>query len=143
MKTRSELLIVGIFLATVGTGFGQLIITNQPSPKAVAPGAAVIFNVGARGTEPLAYQWQRNLGAGFSDLPDRTNAVLTLTNVQSWDAWDYRAVVSNLAGARISAPAHLYVMSFAAPSAKVLLDNFDDNRLMGWSTAGVTGSGVL
>ncbi|MCX6926307.1 MAG: immunoglobulin domain-containing protein, partial [Verrucomicrobia bacterium] len=143
MKTRSELLIAGIFLATIGTGPGQPVITNQPSPRAVAPGTAVTFNVGARGTEPLAYQWQRNVGAGFSDLPGRTNAVLTLANVQSWDAWDYRAVVTNLTGARISAPAHLYVMSFAAPTASALLDNFDDNRLTGWSTAGVTGSGVL
>ncbi|MHC1763358.1 MAG: choice-of-anchor Q domain-containing protein [Verrucomicrobiia bacterium] len=141
---RSSILASLLLLLSAATAaFGQPIITNQPRPRAVAPGATVTFNVGARGTEPLAYQWQRNVGAGFSDLPDRTNAVLTLTNVQSWDAWDYRAVVTNLTGARTSASARLYVMSFAVPTNKVMLDDFDDNRLTGWSTVGVTGSGVL
>jgi hypothetical protein len=143
MKPKSSLFATGICLTAVTATFGQPIITNQPSPRAAAPGTTVTFNVGASGTGPLAYQWQRNVGTGFCDLPGRTNAVLTLTNVQSWDAWDYRAVVTNLTGARTSAPAHLYVMSFAAPSGKVLLDNFDDNTLTGWSTVGVTGSGVL
>jgi len=113
MKPKSSFFMAAICLTAVMTAFGQPIITNQLSPQAVAPGATVTFKFGARGTEPLGYQWQRNVGAGFSDLPDRTNAVLTLTNVQSWDAWDYRAVVTNLTGARTSAPAHLYVMRLA------------------------------
>jgi hypothetical protein len=105
MKTKLQLLVAVVLLATVGSGFGQPIITNQPQTQAVAPGASVSFSVGVRGTEPLAYQWQRNLGAAFSDLAGGTSAVLKLTNAQPWDATDYRVIVTNLDGVRTSSVA--------------------------------------
>jgi hypothetical protein len=40
----------------------------------------------------LTYQWQGNLGAGFSDSANRTNTVLVLVNVQGWDALDFYRV---------------------------------------------------
>jgi len=111
-------------------------ITNQPKPQAVAPGATATFTVGTSGTGPLTYQWQRNVGAGFSDFANRTNAVLTLTNAQTWDAWDYRVIAANLSGACTSTVAHLYVMSPALLTNRVVIDNFNDNRLTGWSLWG-------
>ena len=122
-----------LLLAAVGASFGQPVITNQPQTQAVAPGATATFTIGASGAEPLAYQWQRNPGTGFSDLADRTNAVLVLTNAQPWDASDYRVFVTNLSGSRTSAVAHLYVMSPALLTNRVVIDNFDDNRLTGWT----------
>ena len=88
-----------LLLVTFGAGLAQPVITNQPQAQAVAPGAMVTLTVGARGAEPLAYQWQRNPGNGFSDLTDRTNALLVLTNMQPWDAMAYRVVVTNPSGA--------------------------------------------
>ena len=54
-----------LFLATASLCFGQPVITNQPQTQAVAPGATVTFDVGARGTAPLTYQWQKNPGNWF------------------------------------------------------------------------------
>jgi len=123
-----------MFLATVSVCFGQPVITEQPATQAIAPGTTVTFQVGATGIEPLAYQWQKNPGNGFSDLADRTNAALVLANVQPWDACDYRVVVTDITGASPSAVARLYVMRPALVTAKVAIENFDDNQLTGWST---------
>ncbi len=92
MKPKLNLIAVGTLLAVGTAGFGQPTITTQPQTQAVAPGESVVFAIGASGIEPLAYQWQRNFGAGFSDFADCTNATLALSIVQSWDAWDYRVV---------------------------------------------------
>src|SRR5688572_21842734 len=123
-----------MFLATVSSSFGQPLITGEPATQATAPGATVTFQIGATGTAPLAYQWQKNPGNGFSDLADRTNAALVLANVQPWDACDYRVVVTDITGASTSVAARLYVMRTALVTTKVVLDNFDDNRLTGWGT---------
>ena len=136
MKTKLNLLVAGIFLAAANAGLGQPVITNQPRLLATALGTTATFTVGAKGTAPLAYQWQKDL----SDLPGRTNAVLALTDVQISDQADYRVVVSDGSQSVTSAVAHLYVMSFAAVTARTVLDNFDDNRLTGWATYG---SGLL
>jgi hypothetical protein len=132
-----------MFLATVSICFGQPVITNQPAPQATAPGTTVTFQVGASSIEPLAYQWQKNPGNGFSDLADRTNAALVLANVQRWDASDYRVVVTNITGARTSAVARLYVMQPGLVTTNVVIDNFDDNRLTGWIVDGHKGQAKL
>ena len=124
-------------------GLAQPIITNQPVPQATAPGTTVTFQVGASSTEPLAYQWQRNPGTGFSNLADRTNAALALANVQPWDAGDYRVVVANSTGARTSAVARLYVLRPGVVTTNVVIDNFDDNRVTGWTANGHKGQGKL
>jgi len=133
MKTKLGLSVTGILLATMCSP-GQPVITNQPQTQAVAPGATATFRVGASGAQPLAYQWQGNPGTGFANLADSTNAVLTLTNPQPWDAWDYRVVVSNVSGASTSTPVHLYVLLPGLLTNRVIIDNFDDNRLTGWSS---------
>ncbi len=83
MNPNLDLIAVGTLLAAGTAGYGQPVITvtNQPQTQAVAPGGGAMFTVGASGAEHLAYQWQRNLGAGFSDLADRTNATLTLNKL--------------------------------------------------------------
>jgi hypothetical protein len=51
----------------------------------------------------LRYQWRRN----GSDLPGRTNAVLTIPNAQPADEGDYTVVVSNVRGSITSIVARL------------------------------------
>jgi len=143
MKTMLNLLKSAGFLTTVSMCFGQPIITNQPGTQAAAPGATVTFRVGATGLQPLAYQWQNNPGNGFSDLADRTNAALVLTNLQPWDAGDYRVVVTNSTGARTSAVASLYVMRTALVTTHVVIDNFDDSIPTGWTCWSSNGQGRL
>jgi hypothetical protein len=143
MKTKLNLLKSAGFLATVSMCFGQPIITNQPATQAAAPGATVTFRVGATGIQPLTYQWQKNPGNGFSDLADRTKAVLTLTNVQPWDAAYYRVVVTNSAGVRTSAEAYLNVQSPAMRTNREVIDNFDDGILTGWNRWSCNGRGQL
>jgi hypothetical protein len=132
-----------LFGATVSICFGQPVITNQPVPQATTPRTSVTFQVGASSIEPLTYQWQKNPGTGFSDLADRTNSSLVLANVQPWDAADYRAVVVNSAGASTSAVAHLYVMRPGLVTNRVVIDNFDENKLTGWIFDGHKGQATL
>ncbi len=143
MKTKLNLLAVGIILAALGTSLGQPVITNQPTPQATAPGTTVTFQVGANGIEPLTYQWQKNPGTGFSDLADRTNAALVLAEVQPWDAGDYRVIVTNITGARTSAVSRLYVVRAPLVTTNVVIDNFDDNRPTGWVVDGHKGQAKL
>jgi hypothetical protein len=84
-------------------------VSTQPQSCTNVVGTTAMFAVGATGTEPLAYQWQK-LGTDFTDLADRTNATLVLTNVQTSDEADYRVAVSNVDGATNSTAAHLYVI---------------------------------
>jgi hypothetical protein len=139
MKTKQNLLAAGIILTALGTSLGQPVITNQPVTQAAAPGTTVTLQVGASSIPPLAYQWQKSPGNGFSNLADRTNAALILASVQPWDAGDYRVVVANSTGARTSAVARLYVMRPGLVTNNVDIDNFDDNRPTGWISAGHQG----
>ena len=109
MQIKFQLLIGGMLLATIGTGFGQPVITQQPQSCTNAVGTTATFTVGATGTEPLAYQWQKYIG-NWSDLTDRTNTTLVLTNVQTSDAADYRVAVTDATGTTNSDVARLIVM---------------------------------
>ena len=69
-------------------------------------GSNAVFNVVASGTEPLGYQWQFN----GTNLPNATNALLTLTNVTFNQSGAYRVVVSSLLGTATSPAATLSVL---------------------------------
>jgi len=81
-------------------------------------GGTAQFEVGAGGTDPLAYQWwfnQTNL------LADATNAVLVLTNVGlSQEGW-YSAVVMNLYGTAASSNAQLTVCAALRFTASIII----------------------
>lgn len=110
-------------------------ITTQPLSRAAAAESSVALTVAATGTPAFTYQWSKNGDA----LPNATGATLTLTNVQSADAGNYRVVVSNSAGTATSSTATLTVNAaftlqpasqFVAPGSTVVL------------TAAATGSGL-
>ena len=109
MRTKLNLLKSAGFLATVSMCFGQPIITQQPQSCTNVVGTTATFLVEATNSAPLAYQWQK-LSTDWTDLADRTNTTMALTNVQTSDAMDYRVVVTNADGAVTSDVAHLTVL---------------------------------
>jgi hypothetical protein len=83
------------------------VITGQPQNQIVAAAGTATFQVMATSTTPLSYQWRRN---GI-DLSGKTNATLTIANVQAADAGDYSVVVSNNRGSVISVAARLQLLN--------------------------------
>src|SRR5438094_4912534 len=104
---KAKYLTLALLLAAVSIGFCQPVITNQPSSLTNIAATTATFSVGAAGTEPLHYQWQFYA----SDLTDKTNASLVLTNVQTGNGGNYSVVVTNVDGAVTSVVATLTVWS--------------------------------
>jgi hypothetical protein len=86
-------------------------MVSQPQSQTVLVGANTSFTVTATGQTPLSYRWRKN----DSDLSDGGNVygasspVLTLMNVQTYDAGNYLVVATNPSGAVTSAVATLVV----------------------------------
>ena len=80
-------------------------IATQPQSRTVLAGETVFLGVAAVGTPPLAFEWFH----GQQSVANATNAVLTLTNVQSNDAGTYMAKVSNPLGSATSQVARVVV----------------------------------
>lgn len=109
MKTKLNLLTVGILLSLAGAGFGQPVIITQPQSCTNVVGTSATFWVADTGTPPLAHQWQK-LSGTWSDLAGRTGTNLYLTDVQTSHAGDYRVVVTNSDGATNSDVARLTIL---------------------------------
>ena len=109
MTTKLNLLVIGLVLVGAEEVVGQPAITTQPQDQTNYVGTTATFTVAATGTGPLLYQWQ-TYSTNFTDIPNNTNAVLTLCLVQTNDAADYRVVVTDATGTTNSATAHLYVV---------------------------------
>ena len=86
-------------------------ITTQPAAVTATVGGNATFSVVAAGTAPLTYQWLK----GDANVAGGTAASLTLTNLTSADAAEYRVRVTNTAGSVNSSTARLTVN--AAPVA--------------------------
>ncbi|HYE32574.1 MAG TPA: immunoglobulin domain-containing protein, partial [Methylomirabilota bacterium] len=86
-------------------------IVVHPTSQDILAGRPHTLAVTVTGTEPLTYQWRKN-GA---DLPGATSRTLTLDNPQntaaSTDSGDYSVLVYNDAGASISEPASIFVVT--------------------------------
>jgi hypothetical protein len=94
---------------------GAPVILSQPQSQQVGPGSTVIFSVQATGEGDLSYRWQRN----GVDLPGATGPTVTLENVQTGNAGQYRAVVTNSQGQATSNAATLTVISGNVPTAVI------------------------
>ena len=95
--------VVRIFTVTV---VGPPRITGQPQGQTVTNGGTASFSVTTSGTLPIFFQWKRD----GTDLVGRTNATLTLTNVQASEAGSYSVMATNPAGQAVSGAAVLRVL---------------------------------
>jgi glucose/arabinose dehydrogenase len=91
-------------------------ITQQPANASVAAGQQVTFSVGASGSQPLSYQWQRN----GSNIAGATSSSLSFVAASGDNGATFRVVVSNSAGTVTSNSASLTV-SGGAPTATITL----------------------
>jgi hypothetical protein len=83
-------------------------IQVQPASQSVESNCSATFNVSARGTEPLSYQWWNN---GLA-LRAQTNSSLAMASVQSSNFGSYSVIVTNVFGATTSSVA---VLALASP----------------------------
>jgi len=95
-------------------------ITTQPSNQTVMQGQPATFTVGASGSAPLSYQWQRNM----VNISGATSSSYTLTSTTLADnGAKFRCVVSNAFGNATSNEATLTVQP--PPPALVTEENTD------------------
>jgi hypothetical protein len=87
-------------------------ITAQPASQTVTAGQTASFSVGAAGTAPLSYQWQKN-GANIAGATSASYTTPATTTSDSGST--FRVAVSNSAGTATSAAAKLTVNAAAVP----------------------------
>lgn len=88
-------------------------ILAQPTNLTALLGGTASFNINARGSVPLTYQW-RHEGV---DLPGETNATLTVSSLQNADSGYYSVAIRNPFGETNSAKAFLSVREVGIWSA--------------------------
>jgi hypothetical protein len=94
-------------LALVGSG--PPVFPGIPVNRTVACGATAYLRLMAVGAFPLSYQWNCN----GTNIPDATNTVLVLTNVQpSQSGTCYTLTATNLFGSATSGPIKLLTPPF-------------------------------
>ncbi|HXI71964.1 MAG TPA: protease pro-enzyme activation domain-containing protein, partial [Verrucomicrobiae bacterium] len=92
------------------------VITTQPTNESVVVQGFTQFAVTALGTKPIYYQWTFN----GTNINDATNSILTLNNIQFFQAGVYAVTLTNIYGSTNSANAALTVTPCApAPSGLV------------------------
>lgn len=94
---------------------GLPVILDQPRSRTNVVGGAVIFNVTAAGTAPLAYQWRFQ----ETDIPGATAAVLSLSNLTTLNSGTYRVLVSSGLKSILSAEAALTVNPAPPPVTSI------------------------
>ena len=73
-------------------------ITAQPQSVTKCTGDSAIFTVAATGTG-LTYQWQRNIGTGFTNITGATSTTLVVNGLNStFNGYKYRCSITNLTG---------------------------------------------
>src|SRR2546430_9844552 len=82
----------GVATLTVNTGPA---ITAAPANQTVNVGKAAVFTVGASGTGPLSYQWQKNTGTGWAAITGATGASYTTPVTVAGDSGSSYRVVRN------------------------------------------------
>jgi alpha-tubulin suppressor-like RCC1 family protein len=107
-----------VFTSSAGSVTTNVATLTVQSPP-IAPGAGgtlslfvgetANFSIGAGGTPPFFYQWQRN----GVDIPGATSATYSLPDVQLSDGGtQFRAIVTNAFGSATGAPTTLQVVPF-------------------------------
>ena len=113
-------------------------ITTQPSNQTVAVGQTASFSVGATGTAPLSYQWQRNSSnISGATIASYTTPAVTVTD----DGATFRCVVTNAYGSVTSNAATLTVTTGGSGGVNLLTNGGFESGTTGWTLS--NGSGGL
>jgi hypothetical protein len=86
----------------------------QSAERSVSAGQSATFTVVAGGSAPLIYQWYFNTN---TPVPNATNAILTVTNVQAANVGIYSVIVSNATSSVTSTNVTLAITSSNHPPA--------------------------
>ncbi len=118
--------------------------TTPPGPEVRYVGLNVTYTAQFGGNHPMTNQWQKSPDAvTWTNIPNATNATLTLTNLQLSDAGYYRVSVTNSAGSTNSSASDLFVLqgtakfNWAPPvsliglNADQILTNFPGTKIAG------------
>jgi hypothetical protein len=97
---------VGAYEYGASAGSGAPLISIQPANKTVTAGQSATFSVGATGTGPLSYQWQKN-GSPLGGAVASSYTTPATTTADSGST--FRVVVSNASGSVTSTSATLTV----------------------------------
>lgn len=88
-------------------------VTSQPAAATASlTGGNVSLNATAAGSGSLSWQWQKQIGSSWANIPNAFLATLTLPAVEVSDAGLYRAVVSNSVGQAITNTATVTVNEY-------------------------------
>jgi alpha-tubulin suppressor-like RCC1 family protein len=99
----------GSYDALALIGSGPPVFPGFPVNRTVAAGATAYLRLMAVGAFPLSYQWSCN----GTNIPDATNTVLVLTNVQPGQSGTcYTLMATNISGMATSAPIKLLTPPF-------------------------------
>jgi hypothetical protein len=110
------------FLLTVDP---PVAITAQPQSVTVVTGQTATFTVTAKGSEPLAYQWQKRTGANASweDIPGAVNPSHTTSQANlSNSGFAYRVIVTDAYGRSVTTEAATLTVT-KAPEAPATGDH--------------------
>ncbi|HEY0550948.1 MAG TPA: immunoglobulin domain-containing protein [Verrucomicrobiae bacterium] len=83
-----------------------ILFLSQPASQIILTGDIARLSVAVLAVPPFHYQWRFN----GVDLPDETNATLTLANVQAGQAGNYSVVVTNRFGSGTSSVATISLL---------------------------------
>ncbi|HEY0005647.1 MAG TPA: PQQ-dependent sugar dehydrogenase, partial [Pyrinomonadaceae bacterium] len=93
------------------------LITTQPQSQIAGEGQTVTFSVTASGSQPLAYQWQRD----GVNIQGATSSSYTISSVTSADQGaQFRVIISNIIGSVTSNTATLTVSQNKPPAPVIL-----------------------
>jgi Concanavalin A-like lectin/glucanases superfamily len=95
------------------------IITKQPVSQVSYIGGSATFSVSVLSALPTTNQWYKN----DSPLAGQTNAMLTISNINSGDVADYSVVVGNSNGITNSTPANLSLQSLGIYQSAIISDH--------------------
>ncbi len=93
------------------------VLVSDISPRAATTevGGQQTFSAAFNGTLPIFYQWQADTGHGITNIPNATNASLTLTDVQMADSGYYEVLASNSVGGPVSSSLATLTVTASSP----------------------------
>lgn len=87
------------------------IIIQQPADRSAPAGTFVQIQVAAISDIAMTFQWQKLVGATWTNITGATATNLVLTNISGADAASYRVIVTNANGSTVSDSMTLTVTS--------------------------------